>query len=150
MRRAGQGRIINISSIGGKFYEPLGTWYHATKFAVEGHERRPAAGTEAARDHRVHHRSGQHAERLIAGAVLHAASSAHPRTRYPVGRGARPILGLRRLLPDRLYDALVMAVLKTRGGLSVRDGIRSRIRPGRRPVWSPAARRGGATWQGPR
>ena len=36
MRAAGQGRIINISSIGGKFYEPLGTWYHATKFAVEG------------------------------------------------------------------------------------------------------------------
>jgi NAD(P)-dependent dehydrogenase (short-subunit alcohol dehydrogenase family) len=29
-------RIINISSIGGKFYEPLGAWYHATKFAVEG------------------------------------------------------------------------------------------------------------------
>lgn len=36
MRAAGQGRIINISSIGGKFYEPLGTWYHSTKFAVEG------------------------------------------------------------------------------------------------------------------
>jgi NAD(P)-dependent dehydrogenase (short-subunit alcohol dehydrogenase family) len=29
-------RIVNISSIGGKFYEPLGAWYHATKFAVEG------------------------------------------------------------------------------------------------------------------
>ena len=35
-RRAAAGRIINISSIGGKFYEPLGAWYHATKFAVEG------------------------------------------------------------------------------------------------------------------
>ena len=23
-------------AIGGKFYEPLGAWYHATKFAVEG------------------------------------------------------------------------------------------------------------------
>ncbi len=29
-------RIVNISSIGGKFYGPLGGWYHATKFAVEG------------------------------------------------------------------------------------------------------------------
>jgi NAD(P)-dependent dehydrogenase (short-subunit alcohol dehydrogenase family) len=29
-------RIVNMSSIGGKFYEPLGAWYHATKFAVEG------------------------------------------------------------------------------------------------------------------
>jgi NAD(P)-dependent dehydrogenase (short-subunit alcohol dehydrogenase family) len=36
MRVAGSGRIVNISSIGGKFYEPLGAWYHATKFAVEG------------------------------------------------------------------------------------------------------------------
>lgn len=33
---SGGGRIINISSIGGKFYEPFGAWYHATKFAVEG------------------------------------------------------------------------------------------------------------------
>jgi NAD(P)-dependent dehydrogenase (short-subunit alcohol dehydrogenase family) len=36
MREAGQGRIINVSSVGGKFYEPMGAWYHATKFAVEG------------------------------------------------------------------------------------------------------------------
>ena len=36
MRRQGSGRIVNISSIGGKFYEPFGAWYHATKFAVEG------------------------------------------------------------------------------------------------------------------
>jgi NAD(P)-dependent dehydrogenase (short-subunit alcohol dehydrogenase family) len=36
MRERGDGRIINISSVGGKFYEPLGAWYHATKFAVEG------------------------------------------------------------------------------------------------------------------
>jgi NAD(P)-dependent dehydrogenase (short-subunit alcohol dehydrogenase family) len=36
MREQGSGRIINVSSIGGKIYEPLGAWYHATKFAVEG------------------------------------------------------------------------------------------------------------------
>jgi NAD(P)-dependent dehydrogenase (short-subunit alcohol dehydrogenase family) len=36
MREQGSGRIVNISSIGGKFYEPFGAWYHATKFAVEG------------------------------------------------------------------------------------------------------------------
>ncbi len=36
MREQGSGRIINVSSIGGKIYEPLGGWYHATKFAVEG------------------------------------------------------------------------------------------------------------------
>ena len=36
MRAQRSGRIINISSIGGKFGEPFGCWYHATKFAVEG------------------------------------------------------------------------------------------------------------------
>lgn len=36
MRAAASGRIINVSSIGGKVYEPLGAWYHGTKFAVEG------------------------------------------------------------------------------------------------------------------
>jgi short-subunit dehydrogenase len=36
MRAQHGGKIINVSSIGGKFYEPLGGWYHATKFAVEG------------------------------------------------------------------------------------------------------------------
>jgi NAD(P)-dependent dehydrogenase (short-subunit alcohol dehydrogenase family) len=36
MRQQHSGRIINVSSIGGKIHEPLGGWYHATKFAVEG------------------------------------------------------------------------------------------------------------------
>jgi NAD(P)-dependent dehydrogenase (short-subunit alcohol dehydrogenase family) len=36
MRTAGRGTIVNVSSVGGKIYEPLGSWYHATKFALEG------------------------------------------------------------------------------------------------------------------
>ncbi len=36
MRAQGSGCIVNITSIGGKMHEPMGTWYHATKFAVEG------------------------------------------------------------------------------------------------------------------
>jgi NAD(P)-dependent dehydrogenase (short-subunit alcohol dehydrogenase family) len=36
MRAQGAGRIINVSSIGAKFGEAFGCWYHATKFAVEG------------------------------------------------------------------------------------------------------------------
>jgi NAD(P)-dependent dehydrogenase (short-subunit alcohol dehydrogenase family) len=36
MRQQQSGRVVNISSIGGKIWEPLGAWYHATKFAVEG------------------------------------------------------------------------------------------------------------------
>ncbi len=36
MRAQGSGRIVNVTSIGGKIGEPFGSWYHATKFAVEG------------------------------------------------------------------------------------------------------------------
>jgi len=36
MRRQKAGRIVNISSMGGKIYTPMGAWYHATKHAVEG------------------------------------------------------------------------------------------------------------------
>jgi short-subunit dehydrogenase len=36
MRAQRDGYIVNISSVGGKIWEPLGSWYHATKFAVEG------------------------------------------------------------------------------------------------------------------
>ena len=154
MRKAGRGRIINISSIGGKFYEPLGAWYHSTKFAVEGMSDalrlelkphgisvsiiEPAStvsewGGIAAEGLLATSGTGPYASQarelagaldstnrpetstppdVIAGAILHAASSARPRTRYPVGRGARAILTLRRLLPDRLFDPVVMLVLK--------------------------------------
>ena len=36
MRERGSGLIINVSSVGGKIYTPLGAWYHATKHALEG------------------------------------------------------------------------------------------------------------------
>lgn len=36
MREQQSGKIINISSMGGKIYTPLGAWYHATKHALEG------------------------------------------------------------------------------------------------------------------
>lgn len=36
MRAQGFGKIINLSSVGGKIYTPLGAWYHATKHALEG------------------------------------------------------------------------------------------------------------------
>ncbi len=35
MREKRKGKIINISSVGGKVHTPFGAWYHATKFALE-------------------------------------------------------------------------------------------------------------------
>jgi NAD(P)-dependent dehydrogenase (short-subunit alcohol dehydrogenase family) len=37
MRARKFGKIFNISSIGGKIVTPLGGWYHASKFALEGY-----------------------------------------------------------------------------------------------------------------
>jgi short-subunit dehydrogenase len=36
MRKKGSGTIINMSSMGGKIYTPMGAWYHASKHALEG------------------------------------------------------------------------------------------------------------------
>lgn len=36
MRAQHRGRIINVSSIGGKIYQPLSAWYMGTKHAIEG------------------------------------------------------------------------------------------------------------------
>ncbi len=36
MRKQKIGRIINLTSMGGKIYTPLGGWYHASKHAIEG------------------------------------------------------------------------------------------------------------------
>jgi NAD(P)-dependent dehydrogenase (short-subunit alcohol dehydrogenase family) len=152
MRAAGRGRIINVSSIGGKMYEPLGAWYHATKFAVEGLsdslriELKPhgvdvciiePSGTEsewgaisgdsllatsghgpymdqakvvaAALASTVGSTMSTPPE-VIADAIVHAATSPRPKTRYPVGKGARAILLLRRLLPDRAFDVVIWKI----------------------------------------
>lgn len=36
MRKNNYGKIVNISSVGGKMTLPMGVWYHASKFAIEG------------------------------------------------------------------------------------------------------------------
>jgi len=147
-RRFARARIINVSSIGGRIHEPMGSWYHATKFAVEGlsdclrMELSPfgidvvvvqpgAIRTEwggIARDALLatsgataYGTQARTAAALLAGAdkasgapasvvadtVWRALSARRPRTRYAVGGGAALLLGLRRLLSDRAFDAVM-------------------------------------------
>ena len=35
MRCRRSGTIVNVTSMGGRFHSPLGTWYHASKYALE-------------------------------------------------------------------------------------------------------------------
>jgi NAD(P)-dependent dehydrogenase (short-subunit alcohol dehydrogenase family) len=155
MRSRRSGRIVNITSIGGKIHEPMGSWYHATKFAVEGlsdclrMELAPfgidvvviepgAIRTEwsgiARKGLLDTSGSGPYADlahqtaallavaedngsppALVARAVADALSARRPRTRYAVGSGARPLIGLRWLLSDRAFDGLMRQVLRRSG-----------------------------------
>ena len=74
--RSKSGKIVNITSIGGKIWEPLGSWYHATKFAVEGLSDclRVEVGRIRHRRHRHRagsdpHRMGRHRARRLAAGV---------------------------------------------------------------------------------
>lgn len=151
MRARKDGRIVNISSIGGKISTPLGGWYHASKFALEAYsdvlrnetrqfgikvvliepggvasEWSGIAAEEAAR----HSGKGPYAGLVTAFAKAQAALgkqpgpevitdllirsliSRNPRPRYVGGQMAKPILFLRRWLPDRLFDRAIMASFK--------------------------------------
>jgi short-subunit dehydrogenase len=151
MRAQGSGTVINISSMGGRLATPLGAWYHASKFAVEGLSDalrlelkrfgvdvvliEPGSiqtdwGAIAADKLRTTSGGGVYADQasavakalaassepgarmtspssVIARAVVKAATARRPRTRYVVGFGARPLILLRQLLPDRVFDALI-------------------------------------------
>jgi NAD(P)-dependent dehydrogenase (short-subunit alcohol dehydrogenase family) len=47
---------------------------------------------------------------VIAKTVAKAATARRPKTRYAVGAGAKPLIFIRRRLPDRAYDALIKRV----------------------------------------
>jgi NAD(P)-dependent dehydrogenase (short-subunit alcohol dehydrogenase family) len=156
MRAQGTGYICNVSSVGGKIYEPLGAWYHATKFAVEGLsdslrlELAPfgirvvviepgAIATEwsgIAAEGLVKTSGGSaYADQahngaavlsmadgrlvsppsVIADAIAKAVQKRRPRTRYAVGAGAKPVLFLRRVLPDRAFDTVITRAFRTAG-----------------------------------
>ena len=153
MLRKGGGRIVNMSSIGGRVAQPFVAPYVASKHALEAIsdalrvELRPwgiqvmliepgavatpiwekgvtdstarLAGIVGLSElygrvtermtaiARQQERRGVEPAR-VADAVVHALTAARPRTRYLVGSEARIALMLRRALPDRWWDELVL------------------------------------------
>ena len=64
MRAQGLGKVVNVSSMGANFTFPGGGFYHATKYAVEAHQRRAAVRGEGVRDRRRRHPAGHHQDRV--------------------------------------------------------------------------------------
>ena len=157
MRRQGWGRIVNISSMGGRLTFPGGGYYHATKYAVEalsdalrfevagfgvrvvivepglirtkfaeaatgsmegsGPTDGPYAGFDAAVERAVrdNYERGPFLKlgggpETVAATIERAIAVERPRARYAVTPSAHLFIGLRRLLPDRAWDALVSTV----------------------------------------
>ena len=48
---------------------------------------------------------------VVADAIFKAVRSKNPKTRYVMGGGARPLLALRKLLPDKAFDKVMQMVL---------------------------------------
>ena len=152
MRAQKSGRIVNVSSMGGKFGEPFGAWYHASKYALEGlsdclrMELKPfgvdvilvepgtirtewtpiakesllrISGDTAygayARKHVAMLARGEASgvpspPEVVARRIVRAVRAARPKARYPTGGAARPMLFLRRILSDRMFDRLMWRI----------------------------------------
>jgi len=152
MRANRFGKIVNVTSIGGKMATPLGGWYHASKFAVEGlsdslrmevkpfgidviliepggiktewqgianDSMRKVSGNtaykhlvEKASNVGVKGESNFHEPDVIAHLVYKAIQAKKPKARYSAGYMAKPILFLKKVLSDNLFDKLIMSQLK--------------------------------------
>jgi NAD(P)-dependent dehydrogenase (short-subunit alcohol dehydrogenase family) len=160
MRRQGWGKVVNMSSAGGRFTFPGGGVYHATKYAVEalsdalrfevrgfgidviliepgfikssfGDTALAAIeGIDSPDEGAYEHFNAQVAKQVnsvftgpmsrLAGepedvgrVVAKAISARRPKARYPVTVGARLIIGARRFLPDRAFDAVMRTQFPT-------------------------------------
>ena len=144
MRQQGAGKIVNISSIAGKIYIPLGSWYIATKHALEGWSdclrfelksfgvdvilvepglihtefgdvangpmiERSGNSAYSHLVNRMTERSNGHGSppSVIANTVLKAVKAKRSKTRYAAGQYAKPVLFLRKIVSDRMYDRVL-------------------------------------------
>jgi NAD(P)-dependent dehydrogenase (short-subunit alcohol dehydrogenase family) len=158
MRRQRWGRIVNLSSMGGKLTFPGGAYYHASKHAVEAMsdalrfevkgfginvvviEPGPiktsfgdtavnglasladspyaAVNTVLAKQVREAYEGGPMARfaaapEAVAEVIGKAITAENPKSRYTVTMVARILMGLRRILPDRAFDAILRTQFPT-------------------------------------
>jgi NAD(P)-dependent dehydrogenase (short-subunit alcohol dehydrogenase family) len=161
MRSRRWGRIINVSSMAGRFTLPGGGFYHATKHAVEAlsdalrlevasfgvgvsliepgpvltefgatsistideqgsagpggpyddFKQRLALAYAGAYDGR--RRNLASSADTVAAVIVKAADARRPRARYVVGPVAHAVVASRRLLPDRVFDAVIRSQFPT-------------------------------------
>lgn len=149
MRKQKSGKIINISSVGGKMVGPFGAWYHVSKFGVEALsdalrlELKPfgidviviqpggiqsewsgiAMNNLKSTAHNSVYESAitkvlssnEELEKryskpaVIANLIFKAIQSKKPKTRYSGGYMAGFILFLRRVVPDRIIDKMILS-----------------------------------------
>lgn len=154
MRENRAGKIINISSMGGKIYTPLGAWYHASKHALEGWSdclrlelspfgidviiiepgiiatrfgdvlmepmlQRSGRGAYAELANKMasatqssYESGGGSSPDVVAEAVTKAVKARRPKTRYVVGKFARPLMVLRKWFSDRVFDWTIMQTIR--------------------------------------
>jgi NAD(P)-dependent dehydrogenase (short-subunit alcohol dehydrogenase family) len=139
MLRRSRGRIVFISSVGGKVATPLLGPYCASKFALEGlcdsmrAELKPfgisvsivepggvktaMVGYYGSQIEALRHLIDSQGEAAVTADVVvkvveHALTAARPRTRYLVGRDAKLMALFHWLLPDRAFDGLLAMMMR--------------------------------------
>ena len=154
MREKGTGTIINITSMGGKIYTPLGAWYHASKHALEGWSdclrlelaqfgidvviiepgliqtefgdvlmdpmlKRSGEGAYGAlaktmaQATKASYEGGDGSPPTVIADVVSSAIKANkPQTRYAAGKFAKLLLFMRKWLGDRMFDRVIMSMVK--------------------------------------
>ena len=155
MREAKAGMIINTSSMGGKTYLPLGAWYHASKYALEGWSdclrlelkqfninvvivepggintnfgvvmgeylrkySKNSAYESMVRPYlkMIENADPKEAEKkasppsVVAELVDKIINTKNPKTRYAVGKMAKPFIFIRKVVSDRVFDKFVMKI----------------------------------------
>jgi hypothetical protein len=56
---------------------------------------------------------------VVAKTIVKAVGSRRPKTRYATGGGAKPVLFLRQVLPDRAFDAMMLMGARPQKKVSV-------------------------------